>query len=217
MAEKKELDLDTAKEAPVKKKTGKLIILAVILMLTLSGGTVGVLYYLNSGSSEEIEDADPKEEAQAAKDPIVAPVQNKPALYLAVQPALVANFEAQTTASYLQIDMSFMARDQHVIDVAKAHMPVIRNNVLEIMSAQKVEVMTTRAGKEQLRQAILEAVQQVVAKASQVSAMDGKQKENNKEQPKVQVKEKDKDQAKPQETPAQANIESVYFTSFIIQ
>ena len=217
MAEKKELDLDTAKEAPVKKKTGKLIILAVILMLALSGVTVSVLYYLNRGSSEEAEDADSKEEAQAAKDPTVAPVQNKPALYLAVQPALVTNFEVQTKASYLQIDLSFMARDQHVIDVAKEHMPVIRNNILEIMSTQKIEVMMTRVGKEQLRQAILEAVQQVVAKASHASATHGKQKENNKEQPKAQAKEKDKGQAKPQETPAQANIESVYFTSFIIQ
>ncbi len=215
MVEKKELDLDTEKQAPVKKKTGKLIILAVIGMLILSGGIVGVLYYFNSDVAEENDAADAKETVKGAKDTIVAPLQNKPALYLAVQPALVANFEVQTTAAYLQIDMSLMTRNQHVIDVAKGHMPVIRNNVLDIMSAQKVEVVSTRAGKEQLRQAILESVQQVVAKAMQGSSADDKQKNTDKAQAKD--KEKDKEQAKPSGMEPHENIESVYFTSFIIQ
>ncbi len=213
MVEKKELDLDTEKQAPVKKKTGKLIILAVVGMLLLSGAIVGVLYYFNSDVAEESDAADAKETVKVAKDTTAAPPQNKPALYLAVQPALVANFEVQTTAAYLQIDMSLMTRNQHVIDVAKGHMPVIRNNVLDIMSAQKVEVVTTRAGKEQLRQAILESVQQVVAKAMQGSSADDKQKNTDK----AQAKDKDKEQAKPSGVEPHENIESVYFTSFIIQ
>ncbi len=210
MVEKKELDLDTEKQAPVKKKTGKLIILAVIGMLLLSGSIVGVLYYFNSDVAEENDAADAKE---TVKDTTAAPLQNKPALYIAAQPALVANFEVQTTAAYLQIDMSFMARNQQVIDVVKQHMPVIRNNVLDIMSAQKVEIVTTRVGKEQLRQAILDSVQQVVAKAMQGSGVSDKQKNTDK----VQAKDKDKEQAKPGGAEPHENIESVYFTSFIIQ
>ena len=210
MAEK-ELDLDTAKQAPAKKKTGKLIMLVVLVMLVLSAGTVGVLYFLSGDTAEEVTetDADPKKAAKTiSKAKEAAPQQNKPALYLAVQPALVANFEVQKIASYVQIDMSFMARDQRVIDVAREHMPVIRNNILDIMSAQKVEVVTTRAGKEQLRQAILEAVQQLISKA-----MGGAGGDNTKDTEKLNAKEK----GKVQEAPPQPNIESVYFTSFIIQ
>jgi len=211
MVEEKELDLDTTKQAPDKKKNGKLILLVVLIMLVLSGSIVGALYYFNNQATESEEETDQAETAKPAKDSTPPPPQNKPALYVAIQPALVANFEVQTAASYLQIDMSLMARDQHVLDVAKEHMPVIRNNVLMIMSAQKYEVVTTRAGKEQLRQSILEAVQQVVATG--MHGAGDKHKENDKEKPKT----KDKAQAKSKEPEPVANIESVYFTSFIIQ
>ena len=121
-------------------------------------------------------------------------------VFLGLQPAFVVNFEDQTHASYLQVEMQVMARSKEVLSQVSENMPVIRNNILFILSAQKYEQVSTRAGKEQLQKTILEAVQKVVSDAAneKTSAEHDKDKKNAAT-------------AKPE------NVEQVYFTSFIMQ
>ncbi len=205
MAKAEELDLDTTKKAgdgAAKKGKLKLVLFIVAGVLLLSGLIFGVLYFMgivgggDAPAAAEGHSKTTKTEGKHADLPVAAN-------YLDIKPVLVSNFEDQTAGvNYLQIDMQLMARDPHVLNVAKLQMPVIRNNLLLIMSAQKVAELKTRAGKEKLQQVMLEAVQKIVTESGAHPQANGKE-----------------EAAKPKtaEHGKSANIDAVYFTSFIMQ
>ena len=185
-----ELELDTAKPSGGGKAKW-IVIIAVVMLLTTSA-VIGALYFMGGFSSGEKDKADKHDTKEAEQKELVV----KPAFYLDLQPAFVVNFEDQTHAAYLQVEMQIMARDKDILDIVSKHMPVIRNNILLILSAQKYEVVKTRKGKEDLQTTLLEAIQKVISEANPGHGAD---------------KEKNGKQAAPH------NIEQVYFTSFIMQ
>lgn len=194
MANEDELELDVKATKPGGK--GKLIMLLAAIILLTTGSIIGVLYFMGMlGGSSSSEDK-PADKADAKHEVAV-----KPAFYLSLQPAFVVNFEDQTHATYLQVEMQVMARSKEVLDVVSHNMPVIRNNLLLILSAQKFEEVSTRAGKEQLQKTVLEAIQKVVSDAAKE---------------KLAAEQKDKEKKK-ETTVKVENVEQVYFTSFIMQ
>lgn len=193
-----ELELDTAKPSGGGK--GKLIVILVVVMLLTTSIVIGVLYFMGGfggGSSHADKD---KTEKHAAKQEQAEPKElvAKPAFYMDLQPAFVVNFEDQTHAAYLQVEMQIMARDKEILDTVVKHMPVIRNNILLILSAQKYEEVKTRKGKEDLQKTLLEAIQKVIGEANPALAANKDTKGEGK-------------------GPAPYTIEQVYFTSFIMQ
>lgn len=189
MAKEDELELDI--KTPKSSGKGKLIMIVAVIMLLTTGTAIGVLYFMGMlGGSES---AKPVDKADSKKEVVV-----KPAFYLSLAPPFVVNFEDQTHASYLQVEMQVMARNEHVLNVVRANMPVIRNNILLMLSAQKYERVSTRAGKEQLQKSILEAIRKVVAESS--APKHGVHKDTGKDA-----------------TAHADNVEQVYFTSFIMQ
>ncbi len=191
MANDDELELDT-KSAP-KSGKGKMIILMVLVMLVTTGVVVGVLYFMgvlggNSSSSKDETDETVEEE----KELVV-----KKAFYFNMKPAYIVNFEEQSEAAYLQIEMQAMTYDNRVTDEMITHMPVIRNNILLILSAQKFDDVRTRQGKEALQGKVLAAVQEIIGESMT-----------------AKLKEAGEELAKGESVP---NVEQIYFTSFIMQ
>lgn len=191
MAKQDELELDD--KAPKGGNKGMIIVIILVSVLLISGAVIGGLYFMGMLDGDESAQTDAP--ADTAQPDSAAPP--KPAHYLDLSPAFVVNFADQSNAAYLQIEMQVMARDLLVLDEVKNHMPVIRNNILLVMSGQKFEEVRTRAGKERLQQQLLAAIQEVVA-----DAMRARQQAQNKD-------------GKAGSAPA--NVEQVYFTSFIMQ
>ena len=191
MAEADELDLDTSKRKNGGK--GKLIIIIVLVVLLTTGTILGVLYFTGALGNGSKGDTSGGEQANKDGKNLVI----KPAFYYELQPAFVVNFEDTTRAAYLQIEMQVMSRDKAINAHITKHMPVIRNNILLILSAQKYEEMKTRQGKEQLQVRVLEAVREIVGPSM------------------LEQMKKDSDgEIKPEDVP---NVEQIYFTSFIMQ
>ena len=192
MANDDELELDTKSTA--KSGKGKLIIIMVLVMLVTTGVIIGVLYFTgvlggkSSGSSEGDSEESPADE----KELVV-----KEAFYFNMQPAFIVNFEDQSQAAYLQIEMQAMTYDNQVKDEMTKHMPVIRNNILLILSAQKFDDVRTRKGKEALQEQVLIAVQEIIGESMT-----------------AKLKEAGEELAKGESVP---NVEQIYFTSFIMQ
>jgi flagellar FliL protein len=90
--------------------------------------------------------------------------QAKPALYYAVDPPLVVNFEDGSAVRFLQISMEIMAHDEKAIDSVQKNIPVIRNNLLLLMSNRNYQSMISREGKEKLRDEALAEVRAVQKK-----------------------------------------------------
>jgi flagellar FliL protein len=88
----------------------------------------------------------------------------KAAVYYAIDPPLVVNFEDGSAVRFLQISMEVMARDQKSIDSVQKNIPLIRNNLLLLMSNRNYQSMMTRDGKEKLRQEALTEIRAVQKK-----------------------------------------------------
>jgi len=137
--------------APAKGKSRRMliIIVAAVALLLLAGGVVLLLHASGSGKS-----------AVAPK-----PAPAAPALYLALDPPFVVNFDSEQAVRFLQITVQLMSRDPDTIELLKANDPMVRNDLLLLFGNQKYAVLSTRAGKEALRNQALDSVRQVISGA----------------------------------------------------
>ncbi len=87
---------------------------------------------------------------------------DKPPIYFPLEPAFVANFKDRGRTRFLQVTLDVMATDQKIIDELQTHMPLIRNNILILLSKQDGEVLQSGEGKEKVRQAILKELQTIM-------------------------------------------------------
>ena len=135
--------------APKKGKLG-LILIAVVVLL---GGGGAAAYFLLAGGH----DKDKKAEASH-------PVENPhgPALYVALDPPFVVNFEAEQLVRFLQVTVQVMSRDPLIVEMIKSNDPVVRNDLLLLLGNQNYATISSREGKEKLRLQALEAVRKVV-------------------------------------------------------
>jgi flagellar basal body-associated protein FliL len=88
----------------------------------------------------------------------------KASLFYAIDPPLVVNFEDGSVVRFLQITMEVMAHDQKAIDSVQKNMPLIRNNLLLLMSNRDYQSMMSRDGKDKLRQEALAEIRAVQKK-----------------------------------------------------
>lgn len=139
--------------APKSKK--KWLIIGIIGFLVLAGGGVGAWLAFGHGNAP----AHGKKVAEKAKEPPA------PALYVALDPPFVVNFEGDQVVRFLQITVQVMTRDPATVEALKANDPVIRNDLLLLFANQKYEVVAQRAGKEKLRADALTAIRHIIETA----------------------------------------------------
>ncbi|MEJ0039063.1 MAG: flagellar basal body-associated FliL family protein [Gammaproteobacteria bacterium] len=149
--------------APPKK--GKLGLLLAIVAVLVVGGGGAAAYFVLGGHK------DPKATAaQKAKE-----AEKTPALYVALDPPFVVNFEAEQLVRFLQVTVQVMSRDPVTAELIKTNDPVVRNDLLLLLGNQSYATISSRDGKEKLRQQALEAVRKVVTgaggKAEKVEAI----------------------------------------------
>ena len=102
--------------------------------------------------------------------PVAAPAGHgengggKASMFYAIDPPLVVNFEDGSAVRFLQISMEVMARDQKAIDSVQKNIPLIRNNLLLLMSNRNYQSLMSREGKEKLRQEALTELRAVQKK-----------------------------------------------------
>lgn len=128
------------------------------LFLTLvvgGGGTAGWLYYSGYfNADEELVDA----EMSSNEDSM----EELPQIYIPLDPPFVVNFTHRGTLRYLQLSLELMYTNQEIIDEITLKMPAVRNSLILLFSDQDYESISTQLGKEQLRQNILMAVNDVI-------------------------------------------------------
>ena len=88
----------------------------------------------------------------------------KASLFYPIDPPLVVNFEDGSAVRFLQISMSIMAHNQKALDSASQNMPLIRNDLLLLMSNRDYSSLMSRDGKEKLRLEALAAIRAVQKK-----------------------------------------------------
>jgi len=137
-------------QAPPPRKRGRLLlIVGVVLLLGLGGGAVphDPLDLVHLGAVDE-----------HPKKP-----DNKPEIFLALDPAFVVNFRDDQSVRYLQVGVSLMSHDAAAIEAAKESQPVIRNALVMLFSGQSYAGLIDAAGKQKLQAQALAAVQKIIS------------------------------------------------------
>ena len=135
---------EAAPAASGKKK--KLILIAAAALVVI-GGAAGFFVFQSKPAHVEEKKAAPK----------------GPALYVALDPPFVVNFQAERVVRYLQVTVQIMTRSPEMAELLKSNDPVIRNDLLLLFGNQPYDTISTVAGKEKLRASALETVRKIAA------------------------------------------------------
>ena len=97
--------------------------------------------------------------AKGAKEKSKEP---KLAIYYKMDPPFVVNFQGESGNRFLQVTIELMTYDQEVVAAVEQHMPVIRNNIVFLLSSVNYDQISTIEGKQKLRADTLAEVQKVL-------------------------------------------------------
>ena len=154
MAKEEDLKLEGGAEEeakPAGKKKLIIIILAVVLILAAGGGAAA--FFLLGGEDEAA-----AEEGAAEAVPEVVAEPPIPAQYVVLKPEFVISFQVGTRQRFVQASIEVMTRHQSVVDAMELHEPMVRNEVIRIISAQNFDVLRTAEGRVALQQELKTAM-----------------------------------------------------------
>jgi flagellar FliL protein len=134
----------------------KNILFIVLGAIVLTVGTGATTYFLlkNDSSGETV--------GQTAEGKAPGSQNNAAYIYHTLHPNFVVNFQNPNKARFLQVTVEVLAYSDEVIDQVKQHTAVIRNNLLMLFSSQDAQHLSTRDGKEALRQEVLTEIQNIL-------------------------------------------------------
>jgi flagellar FliL protein len=143
-------DLDLGEEKAGKSKL--IIIIAIAAVLLIGGGVAA--YFLLTGDDEAAEgDAASTEQAEAEQE--LAPAQ-----YVELKPPFVVNLPGRP--SLLQIGVSVRVRSDEMVEFIKHNDPMIRHNLLNLLSGADAKALKARENKESLQAEMLKELNRVV-------------------------------------------------------
>jgi len=148
LAEKENDEIVDNKSGSKKKF---LIIGGGVAVLIIAGAALFFLGIFDGNKSDEVVNevasGEPVVEAELKGDPI----------YLELTPAFKVNFKGNGI-KVMKLVMSVMSFDPKTIDAVKLHDPVIRNNILMLLSNQEPETLKKRDAKEVLQTSIKDEI-----------------------------------------------------------
>ncbi len=168
-------DDEVAEKKPKKKSNLLLIVLLVVMTLLLLTVSVAATLYFSGALNHEpaaasteqsdgaaASDKKKKGEGKHAKKSKKAKKELGPPLYVKLGDPLVVNFVENNQIRYLQVQMEVMTRDPEMKDKIEAYMPLIRNNLLMMLSDLDYATISSFSGKQKIRAEALAEVQSIM-------------------------------------------------------
>jgi len=203
-------------KVPAGKPAGRKKLILMLAGALLIGGGGGSAWYLLKGqqSAQGEARAKPVKEVKHVKKE-AAPV------YLALE-TFVVNLRAlapQNSDQFLQTDITLRVAAPAVVDQIKQHMPEVRNRVLMLLSTKTSQELLTPEGKTRLAESVRVEVTAVVDPDALTPVQQPKIKKEAAGDAKAGDAPAEETDAEPEEpqSPEDYMVQSVLFTSFIIQ
>lgn len=171
-----------APEAPKRPRmagglAGTLVTYAVQFVLMVGAVLIGgmIAGKLHGGGHEDAaaeaeapaaEEAPGKAAAKPAAKAAAKKVASEPARYFALDPPLVVNLSEDGAPRYLQVNVEVMARDEKVIAAVQQNVPLIRNDLVQLLSDRKPAELMSRDGREKARAESQTAVNAILDRES---------------------------------------------------
>lgn len=159
---------DSELNALPKKRSRALPAIALAVgTLVLVANAAGTVWLLVQNQSQTAIDADKEKNkgknGKGAKDGKADDKQEaREPTYLALEPPFVVNIGEEGQMRFLQVSIEVMTTDKTVIHEVQKHMPMIRNGLVLLLSAQDYHTLSSPEGKERVRQGVREEIQRVL-------------------------------------------------------
>jgi flagellar protein FliL len=132
-------------------------------VLVLIGVSVGTsIYVMKSMMAAPAEKSIAKSTDAKAKDDKNKKKEPKIAIFYKFDPPFVVNIQSQSNNRFLQLTLEAMTYDKEVTTDIDQYMPIIRNNILLLLSSLTYDQVSTLDGKQKLREDILKEIQNVL-------------------------------------------------------
>jgi flagellar FliL protein len=163
MAEKDKLDL--GEEKPKSSLKGVIFLVLGSVLGTLAA-VFATLYFMGIVPPKNKTAAAGHEAAgheQAAESEGERGDEKSPEiLYLPLKPSFSASFKNNPEARLIQIEIALASKDQAILNAVEKNMPMVRNNLLLILSGENPAALKTPEGKAALREKIKEEIKKIV-------------------------------------------------------
>jgi flagellar FliL protein len=159
--EKQEENVD---ETGGSKKKIIMIAGGVVLLLVIAGA--GLFFTGFFDEEAPVESADPTKEASTeeggdAGETEEVAAEGAEVIYQALKPPFTVNF-SKGSIKVMKVSITLMATDEKAIEGLKLHNPVIRNNILLLLSTQDPEKLKPAEGKAQLQKELKDEINKVL-------------------------------------------------------
>ncbi|PLW83969.1 flagellar basal body protein FliL [Kineobactrum sediminis] len=167
MADPNEIDDDivVGKAAAASPGVGKLLVVSLLVSLLMSAGVGAGVYFLL-----KTEDGDTAE-VVAGEDSVKEEKAKGPPIYHKMAEPFIVNLSTPGTR-FLQVTVELMTRNTDVVNAVEKHDPLIRNNLLMLLSSQSPESIATVEGKESLRQEALAEIRRVLKNLAEPAGVE---------------------------------------------
>ena len=158
MAKEQDLKLEGEGAAAEEEQSGggkkKLIIIILLVLVVLGAGGGAAAFFLLGGDDEDVTDEEVVEEV--IEEPEI------PAQYIKLKPEFVISFQVGTRQRFVQTSIEIMTRQQSIVDALELHEPMIRNEVIRIISSQDFTALRTGEGRSSLQESLKEALVEIM-------------------------------------------------------
>ncbi len=148
-----------------EKKSSKMMIIIIAVVVLLAGGG-GAYYFMFMGDDTALEEGAEEEEVVEEEEEDL----DTALTYFDMPKPFVVNFPKSSGIRLLQVSIALATEGEASVEVLKKHEPMIRNNLLMLISGQMPSDLKTVAGKQKLQEQMLKEVGKIMKR------MDGKNK-----------------------------------------
>lgn len=146
MADDDEIEVKAEKGGNLKRN----LLITLLLLLGMGAAAAAWLYFGQQG-------------IEIVKEDIKKEVKHEPVpLYYTFDPAFVVNFTDNDHIRYLQVNIEIMTYEDSVLEVVDKYQPLIRNNLIMLLSNLTFNDITTASGKRKIREEALAEIQNIV-------------------------------------------------------
>ena len=137
----------------------KMIIMVVVGVLLISSLSIFGTWFM---LKDKLADPEmPSAGELPMEEPVMSVTQGE-AIYHAMQPAFIVNYNSGGKSRFLQVELSVLTRDAAAVEVLILHNPLIRNNLLDVFSTRDITTLGTAEGKQKLADDLTKAIQDVL-------------------------------------------------------
>jgi len=159
MADEEAIDEELEEEGGKSGGKLKMIIMAVVGVISIAGMSIFGTWFM---LKDKMAQPEPVEVGDLPLDDPMMNSEQGEAIYHAMQPAFIVNYNSGGRSRFLQIELSVLTRDPTAIEVLILHNPLIRNNLLDVFSVQDPVALSGAEGKQKLADDLTKAIQDIL-------------------------------------------------------